>query len=213
MISRLSFSLTILLLLFSVGTLSAEPSAATKYLIAEPLSMMDWGCYCIEQHIEKHIDSVIKDGLTKIASNETDNKRIKIILETNIHSLVNVEYDYNTNVINIRIEFIDPAYLSDEAKKISFDKSQIKIIFETTNRTVKFLLGIDSKTGKPIFGSNASFLYSFFSHNGFKSKYETDKTWSELDNLTKISVEYKKIDGSTVECESPLTGTKLLCVD
>jgi hypothetical protein len=79
---------------------------------------------------------------------------------------------------------------------------------------IRGFLGVDEKNGKPVFKNNQSFLYRYFTHEGFKRNAEPKELGKELDNITTIQATIF-FDGSStpVKCEAPLLGTSIMFED
>ena len=72
------------------GGLSAEPDSTMRRLMNEPMSMLDWGVYRMEQHLAKHEEFMAL-------------RSTRVLPHKSGYSVTShVEYDFSDNAINIK---------------------------------------------------------------------------------------------------------------
>jgi len=74
---------------------------------------------------------------------------------------------------------------------------------------IRTFLGINERDGKPFF--SRSYLYNYFSHEGFHKNTEPEGLDKELDIIAIIQVRILyKGNAESVKCEAPLLGTSIM---
>ena len=174
---------TVLVLLVSVQAGRTEPTPAVRYLMNEPVTLLDYGLIRLKEKIEEDIkdDSIIHK------------KR----------PFVSVDYDWYGNRIKFKFTYIESETLKKAKSQSELDeiKSKMEMVIHLVKSRV-FL--VEPSTGKPMLAKNSSLVY-FFSHVGFKSLNEPKNLASELDAITEIEVGYYFAAGQKgIKCRSPL---------
>lgn len=163
----------------------AEPSATFKYLMNEKMTMMDWGLFRLDKHLN--------NGLKSLELINT------IIKKTSI-----VYYDWDTNRITIRLVLHVKGWETENIKPV-------KEFCKAATKDYRDLLHTDVE---PNLRRHVG-IKSYFLHNGWTDSTEPENLMKEIENSTLIRIDisgsktgkppYKNI----VSCESPLMGSEI----
>ena len=187
-----------LLMFICNGICLAEPSAPVRYLMDEPVSMLEWGMFRLSE------------ALTN--DKEPTYHCIKQILKEHdlciVAPYVRVSYDWDSNRLRIK------TLVFEKSQPQEISKEKKKEICKLVIKEHKNYLGVNFETGKPISPLGEawpdSILESFFTHEGFKSTREPENLYKELDNITELIIQYIPVKGKKLHCEAPLLGTDIL---
>jgi len=156
----------------------AEPPSTIKYLMADPVSMLDYG-------IQK-----INDEL------QTNTNALKVGDET---PCLRAAYRWESNRIRIEVSYIIDS-MGSPVNKLS--ESCVKASIEKAIRHIKskFLL-VNPDTGAPmvIFGGDIPFS-RFFEHQGYRNPLEPERLGFKLLQITELEVSFAQSDsgGSSI---------------
>ena len=176
-------SLTIMAIICALfsGICNAEPDSTFKYLMNEPLTLLDWGIYQMQKSLENEIgDKLNWDG------NEYE-------LRQEVH------YNWKGN------EIIVFGVLGDEKE---FDsKSTAKVVCERMIDKYRSHFSVDPATGKLADWPPYNYLDGFFTHTspiqrGSQPKNLNDKLYHATE--IEVAVRFKGSGNAYVECKGPL---------
>lgn len=192
-------SLMISLLVATSSVCRAEPSPAVRYLIDTPVSMLDFGIYRIEKHLEESLKSSGYRGVVTVSYSLARNR-----ITISLLPLVHVQGDPGPQPY----KFVDLVELKNEDEAKVQCKRFVGVIRER--------LGSFTSTGKSLItGDHNSVLKVFFSHEGYKDPSQSKNLFEEVDNITEISVSipfYAK-EREFVHAGAKLLGTEILFVN
>lgn len=184
--------LTLLSMSFLPQAVMAESTSITKYLMNEPVSMMDWGIY----QIDRKLNSDDINGMLAT--------RYGLLKKT----AARAEYDWDKNLIRISYSVaIDPKRTQQEKHK--------KEICGGLLKRLRTSFGVDTK-GKLMVPSEIS---HYFRHRGFLLRREPKDFAREIANVTEFQVsiiydDFRKPNSwFRVGCEGGLLGRNILYTD
>lgn len=184
------FSLVVTVL--SIGKVEAGPDSTATYLMNEPVSMLDWGCYRLAERLTDSLEA--KSALIPNYENSElslVNEVKKIILNAPIY----VNYSYESNKIVIKKHDNDSFYPIRQNNQIMPIEERAKFWINEIKLNVH------------------SPLYSFFSHNGFIGKEQPNDLQSALVNMVEIKVLKISKNGLETVCKSELNNKEIFCND
>lgn len=163
----------------------AEPPSTIKYLMGDPVSMLDYGIQKVNDELQNHANA------------------LKVGDESPI---LRAHYRWESNRIRIEIQyFLDS--IGSPVNKLS--ESTVKANIEKAIRHIKskFLL-VNPDTGAPRVMVGGDMPFSrFFQHEGYKNPLEPERLGFKLIQITEVEVSCLQSDsgGSTVitgKCEA-----------
>lgn len=180
--------LTALLFLAFADICPAEPTAPIKYLMNEPVSMLDWGIY--------------RMGNALRTAGYLDFLEINA-MRPNIHAR------YEPSFNSIVIEVTSPIIEDVESRKKAKEWCSSVIELSRVN------LGINKVTGKAS-SAQGSHIRNFFQSQGYQKTDQPESLGNELDKITELIVFAKfrekgaKASPRTIRCNAPLLGTEVM---
>ena len=179
----------------ALSAVRAEPSSAMKFLMDDPVSMLDWGIFHLERSLEKRmhgLDHLPDDTWSQSAS---------------------VNYDWEKNRLTIEIGYTlwtDASLHRIKKPREAGFREAIATVVNSVQEHLWVSHAID-----PIFPERVrrqhhdfSALSSmYFSHRGFEKKKEPENLAKEMDQITEIWVTVKYPGSDSVRA---VTGTSYL---
>ena len=180
-----SLLLTALLLFPPARNCPAEPAAPIKYLMNEPVSMLDWGIYRMGNALRT------AGYLEFLAIND---------IRPNIHAR------YEPSFNSIVIEVTSPIIEDVESRKKAREWCSSVVELSRVN------LGVNKGTGKAS-SAQGSHIRNFFQSEWHQKTDQPESLGNELDKITELIVFAKfrekgaKAPPRTIRCNAPLLGT------
>ena len=181
------FTLATFFFFVCVGVCQAEPTASIKYLMNEPVTMLDWGIYRMGNALRTagYVEFLEIDGM-----------------RPNIHA--HYEASFNSIVIEVTSPIIED---TDSQKRA---KEWCSSVIEQSR--VNF--GINKETGKAS-SAQGSHIRRFFQSEGPQRTNQPENLGNELDRITALVVfarfreKGSKASPRTIRCNAPLLGTEV----
>lgn len=179
--------LPVLLLLLWIQNVFADPNKTAQFLMNDPISLLDFGSYKLENEIKVHRNS--------------------LVIKHNPPHTVFVDYNWEENKIEIKLSYGDVG----NPPKAEIKKEIIAIV-----GALKKILGV-TPAGKTYHKDGFSSVPEFFSHKGYISKDRPKDVEKEIDLLVEFKVVYYVQNYSRYfECRNPLMSDSakgLICSD
>ncbi len=177
----------IFFLLGWVHPVQAEPNPSARFLMNEPVSLLDFGIY----KLEKDIKGLQKD-LTIHYTDPFD---------------ISVDYKWDENRIVIQLTY---GYEGNPPRKT------LQVGIKNVFRLVKSFLGVNPK-GEVYHKRGNSKVADYFSHKGYIVKNRPKVLEKEIDKMIEVRVTYSVQNYSRIfECKNMLVGSsidELVCTD
>lgn len=158
----------------------AEPSLSVRYLINEPVSLLDWGTYFLKKDLENSIKQTDSAPAVRF---------------------VDVDYDYEKNMIILQIRY--------HIKTGELSHVVIKDFCRSLLNTVRLEMYVDPKTGKLQFPTlKQSKVSEYFFHNGYHDANQPETLASDIDRITNIDVGVWR-GNEFVNCKGELMGSDI----
>jgi hypothetical protein len=151
---------SVLLLMLLVPNAYADPNTTAQFLMDDPVSLLDFGVYKLENEIKVH--------------------RKALVIKRQPPHTVFVDYNWEENKIEIKLAYGDVG---------NPPIAEIKREIITILGTLKKILGV-SPAGKAYHKDGFSSVPEYFSHKGYISKNKPKNVEKEIDQLVEFKVVY-----------------------
>jgi hypothetical protein len=156
----------------------AEPTSTIKYLMAEPVSMLDYGIQKVNEDLQNHANALKVEGESPI---------------------LKARYSWESNKIQIEIKYF---FDSPGSQTNKLSENTVKANIEKAVRYIKsrFLL-VSPDTGAPTVMFKEDVPFSrYFEHEGYKNPLQPERLGFKLIQNTEVDVSFVQVNsrGSTV---------------
>lgn len=163
---------------------NASPSENISFLMREPMTLFDWGIYRLREELK----SVYYHRAAQKAEGKDE-----------VNSVL-VDYVWALNRIRIAVT---------GHRKQPLSRPELERECASVLNSIRSILNIDPKTGKPRGKFEHSALSEYFSHEGFAAAGTPADLSAELDKITYINAGVI-IPGTIFLCEGALLDSKVL---
>jgi len=172
---------------------AAAPDNTARFLMADPVSAMDWGLY----RLETRLDSSAREWSVA--------KDLAIVL--NAYPMVSVTYDWDENKVGILWLYT--------IKNVG--ESRIREACAQLVKHTRTTLLVDTDTGKPLGGAHTGIAH-LFEHRGYTPSKKPKSLERDIDRMIYIKVTLmlsprKDSKAAQIECQGPLLSREVMFVD